>query len=178
MARKYALINNNIVTKVEDMEEAAYRDAAKLNQLVIDINDMLPQPTVGYALTGNALVPVTPPVIDATYIKNNKVKPIKAFTDDLIATIIAENIVMGISQAGKSGAVLDMAVRKVAVASTPNPVSLIETFMNLTLTVSIEVLDYHIDHIEDYADLAPFVTTERLTQTKNNIQLFLGVPTT
>lgn len=178
MSRKYALVNNNVVTSTVDLEEDGVREAIKTNNLVIDIHDTLPQPAAGYVLSGNTLVPATPPVIDATYIKNNKVKPIKAFTDDLIATIIAENIVMGISQAGKSGAVLEMAVRKVPVASSPNPVSLIETFMNLTLTVSIEVLDYHIANIEDYADLAPFITAPRLTATKNNIQLFLGLPTT
>lgn len=53
--RKYALINNNIVTAVQNCEQEELAELSKNNQLVIDIEDMLPQPSVNYILNGNRL---------------------------------------------------------------------------------------------------------------------------
>lgn len=53
--RKYALINNLIVTGVIEIEEYDYCDYAKSNNLVIDITDLDPQPQVNWVLNGNKL---------------------------------------------------------------------------------------------------------------------------
>lgn len=56
MNRYYALINNNIVTKVEVLSEEQAQEASKNNSLVIDIEDMVPRPDVNWILQGNILV--------------------------------------------------------------------------------------------------------------------------
>ena len=53
--QKYAIINNNVVTEVLDLNDDECRTYAQNNQLVIDITDTLPQPVIGYVLNGNIL---------------------------------------------------------------------------------------------------------------------------
>lgn len=54
--RTYAILDNNIVTSIIDAEEELVRDLMKAS-LVIDIQDQIPQPQVGWVLSGNILVP-------------------------------------------------------------------------------------------------------------------------
>lgn len=53
--KKYALVNNNVVTSIIEIEEESYPDYTKNNSMVIDITDTVPQPVVGYILNGNKL---------------------------------------------------------------------------------------------------------------------------
>jgi hypothetical protein len=53
--RKYALINNNTVTEIVEVDELECEEYARSNQMVIDIEDMSPMPVVGYVLNGNVL---------------------------------------------------------------------------------------------------------------------------
>lgn len=55
MSRKYALVNNNVVSEVILIESDDVLNYSKTNQLVIDIEDLLPQPTFGWVLNGNKL---------------------------------------------------------------------------------------------------------------------------
>lgn len=53
--RKYALINNNVVTSVVDYDENLVYALSGENQAVIDITDAVPTPTPGFVLNGNKL---------------------------------------------------------------------------------------------------------------------------
>ena len=53
--RKYALINNNVVTSVVDHDEDFVSDLSSVNESVIDITDSVPMPTPGFVLNGNKL---------------------------------------------------------------------------------------------------------------------------
>lgn len=55
MARKYAFINNNVVTDIQTLETDELFPHMMSNQSVIDIEDMSPMPTIGYVLSGNTL---------------------------------------------------------------------------------------------------------------------------
>lgn len=59
MIRKYALVNNNIVTSVISLdvqeENDKYNELSKNNGLVIDIEDLNPQPNIFWVLNGNKL---------------------------------------------------------------------------------------------------------------------------
>lgn len=57
MLKKYAVINNNVVTEIVEIDDETndfYTYSSK-NQLVIDIDSMSPQPVVNYVLNGNKL---------------------------------------------------------------------------------------------------------------------------
>ena len=64
MARTYAFVNNNVVTSIESLEEADVQAASRVNQLVIDIHEVSPQPFVGCILSGNQLVLPTSEMTD------------------------------------------------------------------------------------------------------------------
>jgi len=53
--RKYALINNLVVTGIIEIEEEDYGLYTTLNNLIIDITDETPQPATGWVLNGNKL---------------------------------------------------------------------------------------------------------------------------
>lgn len=54
--RKYALINDSIVTGIIDVEEdIQLQELSKTNHLVIDITNLDPQPQVNWILNGNKL---------------------------------------------------------------------------------------------------------------------------
>lgn len=53
--RKYALVKDNVVVSVETLDESQYRDRARDYQLIIDIEDMVFEPQVGWILEGNQL---------------------------------------------------------------------------------------------------------------------------
>lgn len=55
--RTYALINDNEVVKVEEMEDSEVAEAMRSYQLAIDITDQVPQPDVGWRFVGNKLEP-------------------------------------------------------------------------------------------------------------------------
>lgn len=54
--RWYAVINNNTVTQVLQLDEEACVELSKNNQ-VVDIEDLIPRPEVGWTLNGNHLDP-------------------------------------------------------------------------------------------------------------------------
>jgi len=53
--RKYAVINNNTVTQIVNIEEGECSSYSTSNQMLIDIEDMSPLPLIGYVLNGNVL---------------------------------------------------------------------------------------------------------------------------
>lgn len=53
--RKYALVNNNVITKIAEIEEDGFAELIKSNDMVIDITEDNPQPAVGWVLNGNKL---------------------------------------------------------------------------------------------------------------------------
>lgn len=178
MGRTYAILKENKVVSVQILEEDEVREISRDHQNVIDVEDIAPQPQVNWVLSGNKLVPPTPIPMTAELLKNTKIKALNVFVQDLANTMIAENILMGITQAGKSGAVLALANKRVSVASAPEPVSFKQSMMDLTLTVTIDILDYFIQNPVEYDGLQPFITETRLRSIKNTIQAYLGLPLT
>ena len=55
--RKYALLKENVVIKVESLEESELCPFLKDFQLAIDVEDLLVTPAVGWVLSGNILIP-------------------------------------------------------------------------------------------------------------------------
>lgn len=52
---KHAIVNNNLVTEVRDISDSEYAELSKSNQLLIDIENAIPEPAVGWILVGNKL---------------------------------------------------------------------------------------------------------------------------
>jgi hypothetical protein len=54
--RKYAFLQNNVVVKIESITDEQYLDESRIYQLIVDIEDQIPLPQVGWTLNGNALI--------------------------------------------------------------------------------------------------------------------------
>lgn len=55
MDRKYAIINNNVVTDIKTISDEDYGQIISQNQLMVDIDDLIPEPQLGWILDGNKL---------------------------------------------------------------------------------------------------------------------------
>lgn len=53
--RKYALINDSIVTQLIEIEQSEYPQYSSNNHMVIDVTDLEPQPQANWILNGNKL---------------------------------------------------------------------------------------------------------------------------
>lgn len=53
--RKYALLKNNVVTNIVEIDDTEIQDLISNNEMVIDVTDTTPIPTIGYILNGNTL---------------------------------------------------------------------------------------------------------------------------
>jgi len=86
----YAFIQNNEVVKIETCSESEFAAQAYHYQNIADITDMIPQPKVGWVLSGGFLNPpleLTQAEKDlAKYLKRARVK------DQIIAEMASENM--------------------------------------------------------------------------------------
>jgi hypothetical protein len=53
--RKYAIIYNDVVAAIEQIKDEDVANRAKEVQMLIDVEDMVPAPSVGWVLNGNKL---------------------------------------------------------------------------------------------------------------------------
>jgi len=97
------------------------------------------------------------------------------FVTSLIRNFAAENIALGITQAGKTGPVLGMFAKQFDVNEDNKPFSLKDTFDTGSLYESLKVIQYLRDNSAQYEGLSPFITDERLLVMKNKIETFLGI---
>lgn len=94
---------------------------------------------------------------------------IDPFCISIFRNIRAKNIELGITQTNKTTEVLGFFQDYVLLPGRTRKISLKGTLDSGSLSSSIEMLNYYIAHPELYADLAPFVTVERLTQMRTDI---------
>lgn len=111
------------------------------------------------------------------YLKTIYIPSVKKFVVELEEEFVIENIANGISQSGKTGGVLAVLAKKIYLEGLPEAISMMESIRGVcpSLTVTIQIIDYHINHIQDYGDLSPFITVDRLEFLKNKIKNFLGL---
>jgi len=57
--RKYAFIENNIVVDIKELNDEQVQDES-MKKLIIDIQDITPQPEINWLLVGNKLVSPSP----------------------------------------------------------------------------------------------------------------------
>lgn len=114
------------------------------------------------------------------YIKTIVIPQAKIFVSQLENDFVVENIALGISSSGKTGDVLGLLSKRVVLDEGQEGVSLLDSLYGVcpSLTVTVRVLDWHLNNIEQYSSLSPFITEERFINVKHRIQTFLGVSLT
>jgi hypothetical protein len=98
------------------------------------------------------------------------------FVTDLLTTFSAENIAMGITQAGKTGHVLSLFGKVYPVPNQTFQNSLKLSFDTGSLYVSLEIIQHVRNNPVEFEGLSPYITDQRLKEMKNKIESFLGLP--
>lgn len=163
------IINGQNVSSEEELETAiaSLGDSSKALLRSIFHGTSLPAPTL------------------AEQMKNYLNEKVFPFIEDLIAVFAAENISMGITQAGKTSDVLGLFEKQYSFdkslmgsSGMSIPVSLKGSFDTGSLYVSIAIIQHIRNNPSEYLGLSPFINDERLLKMKNSIEAFLGIPPT
>jgi hypothetical protein len=97
--RKYAILDNNIVTEILDLTDEGYIHEASYHQMLIDIQDLVIPPQLGWELVGNKLMP---PANQVTTLKIMIEAKIKFFQDSapaLLRDLYSTNTLLGLTTA-------------------------------------------------------------------------------
>jgi hypothetical protein len=101
--RLHAFLRENVVVKVESIDEAQYAEQIKDYQ---NIQDLLITPSVGYILSGNQLVPGVGQSVSVKQMIIAKLTNYQAVAPALLKDLYADNTLMGIT-AAQSDAMFD-----------------------------------------------------------------------
>lgn len=107
------------------------------------------------------------------YINANKVKPVNQWVTEFLQRITAENISMGITQAGKTADMLGFYQNYVLLPGKTFPITFKGTLDTGSLNVTLELVEYYLAHPELYPGLSPFIDQARLTAWKNDVIKYL-----
>jgi hypothetical protein len=92
---KHAILDNNVVVEIVDISEDEIHDVARNVQMLISIDDMTPQPGIGWVLDGNRLSPK--PLLQQSVAA--AIQFGKSLKDDVTARIGARNLILNKSEA-------------------------------------------------------------------------------
>jgi hypothetical protein len=144
---KVALVNNNVVTAILEVDEVSYSDYARSNELAIDITELYPEPSVGWQFDGNKLVNPNGP-----YMRITKLALRQRFTIPELA---------GVQTAVKTNVVLEILMDNLKVA----------TFIDLSRQDTVDGIMY----LVSLGLITSERATQILTATPTEQEIYRGV---
>lgn len=175
----YAQILNGIVKNIIRLTDASLESVFTVGfDYLVRIDTLSPVPGVGWSYNGSVFAaPVPPSVSTYNYIINSVMPSAVNFSQELQAEFIAWNILHGITQLNKTDVVLGIMSMKVTIDGFVEPLSLMDTLSDVcpSLSTTLKILQYHLDHMSDYSACSPFITTDRFTDMQNQIKSYLGI---
>lgn len=100
---KCALLKNNTVIEIKDLLEEQIKELAPLYDLIVNIDEYIVSPSVGWILSGNRLVPTSPEGLSPEEIYAGMVRQFRHFGEklsgELTDKIGARNLILGKSEA-------------------------------------------------------------------------------
>lgn len=175
----YAQIKNNSIKNVIILEDESLISLFEVGfDSCVRIDNINPVPAINWSYDGiNFSAPTVPSLTAQEYVTKVAMPSAVNFANQLQADFISWNILNGITQLGKTDAVVAVVSLKVTINTSPDPISLMDTLNPIcpSLTTAINVLQYHIDNIADYSTLSPFITAARFTSMQTQIKNYLGI---
>lgn len=95
--RKYAVVDDNTVVEVLNLDEDGYKHEASYHQLIIDIEDLLIQPTVGWKFVVNQLTPPPDAPVDLPTLIKAKIKSYQDKAPTILRDMYTANTLLGIT---------------------------------------------------------------------------------
>lgn len=97
--RKYALLDNNVIVEIMDLDDDSYVVQAALHQLVVDIQDLVVPPQIGWLLNGNVLTPPPGQTINLKEMIKARIKFYQESAGELLRDLYATNTLLGLTVA-------------------------------------------------------------------------------
>jgi len=95
--RKHAILDDNIIVEIMDLDEETYVKEASYHQLIIDIQDLVVPPQVGWILVGNQLSPPPGQSVAIKDLVKAKIKYYQESAPELLRDLYAQNTLLGIT---------------------------------------------------------------------------------
>ncbi len=161
-----ALIQNNTIVSVCQNSSNFIAQNATKYQAIIDITTLNPQPTIGWTYNSDTSLSAPPAYPSSEYFQKI-VTNAMAFGNQIVVQGATRNIMMGITQAGKTIDVMSYTSQLVSCLVTG---SLYAAITQINTMIA--------DTSDTKANLSPFITNSALYSTLNQIQSYLGIPLT
>jgi hypothetical protein len=155
-----ALIQDNIVVNIIHNCEIYITNNSSNYQYIIDVTSANPQPMIGWSYNGTIFIPT-----QAYY--QAVVGAAIAFGNQMIVQAAAQNVSLGITQAGQTLAMMNYCSILITCLSTG---SLYQAITQLGIMIA--------DTSSAKTSLSPFITNDILYSCMNQIQGYLGLPLT
>lgn len=95
--RNYALLRENIVVETRIMSDEEVLETSRSFQLVVDINDLVIPPQVGWILSGNQLTPAPGQQVALDQLINARIKFYQDQASTLMRDLYTANTLLGIT---------------------------------------------------------------------------------
>lgn len=97
--RKYAILSNMAVISIVELSDDQVLQAMQDNEMVIDVQDLVTTPQVGWVLNGNNLVPGPGQQFDMHQYVSNRIKHYQSVAPKILVDMYAQNTLLGITNA-------------------------------------------------------------------------------
>ncbi len=97
--RKYAILDNNIVIEILDLDDDSYIRESSRHQILIDIQDLIIPPQIGWELSGNKLAPIAGQELTVKKMVEAKIKYYQDTAPVLLRDLYATNTLLGLTTA-------------------------------------------------------------------------------
>lgn len=95
--RKYAILDNNIVTEILDLDDEECIRKSSSHQMLVDVQDLIIPPQIGWMLSGNTLIPPPNQVVDLKELVKARIKFYQDSAGELLRELYATNTLLGLT---------------------------------------------------------------------------------
>ena len=95
--RKYAILDNDVVVEILDLDDEACVREAAYHSMLVDIQDLVIPPQVGWLLDGNKLVPPANQVLTLKLLIEARIKYYQESAPALLRDLYSTNTLLGLS---------------------------------------------------------------------------------
>lgn len=95
--RKYAILEDNTVISVQDLGENEVQNVISSSQLIVDVEDLIITPEIGWILQGNSIVPGQGQQITMQQYVASRILYYQSVAPKILVDLYVENTLLGIT---------------------------------------------------------------------------------
>lgn len=95
--RKYALINDYIVSEVRQLSDECVSEISRQYQLVVDVEDLIVTPMAGWVVSGNQIAPPAAQSVPVQDMIKGMIRKLQQQAPELLVNLYVSNTLLGIT---------------------------------------------------------------------------------